>query len=77
MRCNYLANENKNKKMRVTPHILLQKGDIIKMPWGNNGHTVEVVWLVEWYLLVEDWNNRFILSQGFYLRWKDFFTPIY
>lgn len=37
---------------------------------------VEVVWLVEWYLRVENNNNRFTLPRGFYLKSKDYYIPL-
>lgn len=56
----------------------MQAGDIIKMPWGSTSHIVRVVWLIEWKLLVEHYNNRFVLPFGFYLNEKDkwYFTPL-
>lgn len=61
--------------MRVTPHILLRKGDVIKMPWGTTNF-VEVLWLVEGYTLVEDGNNRYVLPWGFYLNCEKYFVPL-
>ena len=54
--------------MRVVPHILLQKGDIVIMPWAQKSETVEVVWLIDGQLLVHQRTNRFILPYGFYFK---------
>ena len=62
--------------MKVYPHILLRRGDIIRVPWGDVHHVVIVLELIEWKLLVECYNNRFILPRGFYLKCKWYFVPL-
>lgn len=62
--------------MKVYPHVLLKRGDVIIMPWSWTN--VVVVWLIDGHLLVEDNNNRFCLPRGFYfIDDEQKFTPIF
>lgn len=62
--------------MNVVPHILLQTGDIIRIPWGNSDHIARVVDLIEWKLLVECYSNRFVLPWGFFLKEEGYYRPL-
>lgn len=63
--------------MKIYPHILLKKGDIIRIPWGVADHIVSVVGLIDWKLLVEFYSNRFAIPRGFYLKKENYFVPLF
>lgn len=62
--------------MKIVPHILLQEGDVIRIPWGNCDHIAIVVGLIEWELVVESYNNRFVLPWGFFLKDEWCYRPL-
>lgn len=64
--------------MKIYPHIMLKKGDILEIPWEATKHIAVVVWLIDWRLLVESYNNRFFAPRGFFLIKKEnYFVPLF
>jgi len=62
--------------MNVVPHILLKKGDRIRIPQGAIDFIVEVVDIIEWKLLVEYNDNRFCVPWGFFLKDEGYYRPL-
>ena len=61
----------------VYPHILLKKGDIIRIPWNVDTYA-KVECLLEWKLICSVGCNVFHLPAGFFFEWDDeIFEPIF
>lgn len=62
--------------MKIYPHILLKKWDLIML---SPNSVAQVICLIDGRLRVQNWYNRFILPYWFYYKideWKNIFEPI-